>query len=90
MQLFSVKWVSKNAFGQRNYIIETKNNKFVEELRWFVPSVIISFSIWCFLALIVNQNIILDECLYGRERDGFIMTIGFIYFMRLSAWLVKV
>jgi hypothetical protein len=70
--------------------METKKNRFVEELRWFVLSVIISFSLWCFLALIVNQNIILDEYLYNREQNGFIMTVGFIYFLRLSAWRVKV
>ena len=70
--------------------METKNDRFVEELRWFVLPVIISFLFWCLLALIVNQNIIIDECLYDKELNGFIMTVGFICFLRLSSWTIKI
>jgi ABC-type sugar transport system permease subunit len=59
--------------------------KITKELLWFTISVIGSFLFWCALALIVDQKIVLDECLYDREGKAFMMTIVFIYFIRLSA-----
>jgi hypothetical protein len=63
-------------------------NTLHKELLWFLLTVIGSFLFWCGLALIVNQNIIVDECLYDRERNGFMITIGIVYFIRLSARLI--
>ncbi len=55
---------------------------------WFIFTVIGSFLFWCALALIVDQNIIADEFVYDRERNGFLITIGFVYFIRLNAWSI--
>jgi hypothetical protein len=65
-----------------------QKNKLSKELLWFVLTVIGSLLFWCALALIVNQNIIADEYLYDRERNGFLITIGIVYFVRLSARLI--
>lgn len=56
---------------------------------WFIFTVIGSFLFWCALALIVDQNIIADELVYDRERNGFLITIGFVYFIRLNAWSIE-
>ena len=61
-----------------------QKDKLPKEFLWFVLTVIGSFLFWCVLALIVNQNIIADEYLYDRERNGFLITIGIVYFIRLS------
>lgn len=37
----------------------------------------------------MNQNIIADEFVYDRERNGFLITIGFVYFVRLNAWSIE-
>ncbi len=67
--------------------MKTFQKKITKELLWFTISVIGSFLFWCALALIMDQKIILDECLYDREGQAFMMTIVFVYFIRLSAWV---
>ena len=67
--------------------MKTFQKKTTKELLWFTISVIGSFLFWCALALIMDQKIILDECLYDREGQAFMMTIVFVYFIRLSAWV---
>ena len=37
----------------------------------------------------MDQNIIADEFVYDRERNGFLITIGFVYFIRLNAWSIE-
>ena len=59
--------------------------KFTKELLWFIFTVTGSLLFWSVLAFILDQKIILDECLYDREATAFIMTIGVIYFIRLKA-----
>lgn len=63
--------------------------KLAKELLWFIFTVTGSFLFWCALALIVEQNIIVDECLYDKERNAFMITIGFVYFIRLNAWSIE-
>lgn len=60
-------------------------NKLTKELLWFIFTVAVSFLFWSALALILDQKIILDECLYDREAHAFMMTIGVVYFIRLTA-----
>ena len=67
--------------------MKTFQSKLRKELLWFICIVIGSLVFWCALALIMDQKIIIDECLYDREGKGFIMTTGFIYLIRLSAWV---
>ena len=67
--------------------MKTFQSKLRKELLWFIYIVIGSLVFWCALALIMDQKIIIDECLYDREGKGFIMTTGFIYLIRLSAWV---
>jgi hypothetical protein len=61
--------------------------KLTKELLWFILTVMGSFLFWSALALIMDQKIILDECLYDREGNAFMMTIGVVYFIRLNAWM---
>jgi len=61
--------------------------KLTKELLWFILTVMGSFLFWSALALIMDQKIILDECLYDREANAFMMTIGVVYFIRLNAWM---
>lgn len=61
--------------------------KLTKELLWFIFTVIGSLLFWSALALIVDQKIILDECLYDREGNAFMMTIGVVYFIRLNGWI---
>lgn len=63
--------------------------KLAKELLWFLLTVIGSFLFWCVLALIVEQNIIVEESLYEKELNAFMITIAFIYFLRLNAWLIE-
>ena len=65
-----------------------EKNKLHKELLWVALTLIGSFLFWCVLALIVNQNIIADEYVYDRERNGFLITIGIVYFIRLSTRLI--
>ena len=57
---------------------------FAKESLLFLFIVMGSLLFWFILAHIVEQNIILDECLYDRERYAFFITVGFIYFLRLN------
>jgi len=65
----------------------TFQKKLTKELLWFIFTVIGSFMFWCALALIVDQKIIVDECLYDREGKAFMITTGLVYFIRLNAWV---
>jgi hypothetical protein len=67
--------------------MKTFQKKLIKELLWFIFTVIGSFMLWCAVALIVDQKIIVDECLYDREGKAFMITIGFVYLTRLSAWV---
>ena len=62
-----------------------RSKKLSKELFWFALMGLGSFLIWCALALIANQDIIADDCLYDKERIGFLVTIGFFYILRLSS-----
>ena len=52
-----------------------RSEKLSKELFWFVLMGLVSFLIWCTLALIANQDVIVDDCLYDKERIGFFVTI---------------
>ncbi len=66
--------------------MKTFQKKLGKELLWFICTVIGSFVFWCALALVVDQQIIVDECLYDREGKAFMITIGLVYLIRLNAW----
>ena len=59
------------------------------ESGYFVLAVFVSFLFWFALAVIVEQGIIAQEHLYSRERNAFVLTIAFFYFLRLSAWITN-
>lgn len=67
--------------------MKTFQKKLTKELLWVIFTVIGSFLFWCGLALILDQKIIVDECLYDREGNAFMITIGLVYFIRLNAWV---
>ena len=56
-----------------------------KELFWFSLFGVGSFLIWCTLALIANQDVIADDCLYDKERIGFLVSVAFFYLMRISS-----
>ena len=56
-----------------------------QELLWLFISISLSFSIWGFLTLLADQTPIVDSYRYNRELLGFVLTIGFIYLLRLSS-----
>lgn len=59
------------------------------ELKYFLLIVLISFLFWLSLAVIIEQSIIAPEYLYSKERNGFILTILFFYFIRLNACMIN-
>ena len=63
--------------------------KIGKEALFLIVAIIVSFLFWFILATITEQNIIASEYLYMRERNAFIITIGFIYFIRLNARLTE-
>ena len=69
--------------------MKISKKKLTKELLWFIFTITGSFLFWCALALVVDQNIIVDECLYDKERNGFMITIVFVYFIRLSELLIE-
>ena len=56
----------------------------IEELRWFFFAILISCSIWWILTFLADQTLVVNASRYTRELYGFITTVGFIYFLRLS------
>ena len=56
---------------------------------YFVLMVVTSFLFWVALAVILEQKTIAPEYLYSRERNGFMLTIGIFYFIRLNAWMIN-
>lgn len=57
------------------------------ESRYFGLVVLISSLFWIALARIIEQNIIAQEYLYSRERNGIILTVAFLCIIRLSTWM---
>ena len=57
------------------------------ESRYFGFAVLISSLFWIALATIIDQNIIAQEYLYSRERNGFVLTIAFLCIIRMSTWM---
>ena len=60
-----------------------------KEALFFALAVVASLVFWIFLAIITEQNIIAREYLYVREKYAFLATVGFIYFIRLNAWVTN-
>ncbi len=60
-----------------------------KEALFFLVAVILSFLLWFALAAIIEQNIIAREYLYMKEKNAFLTTIGFIYFIRLNALMTE-
>ena len=60
--------------------------KIFGEILFFLFVCSISLLFWMIMAVITDQEIIIREYLYARERNAFIATIGFIYFLRLNVW----
>ena len=58
-----------------------------KELLFFSLTAVVSFLFWLVLAVIVEQNIIAQECLYKKETNGFVVSIAFFYFIRLITWI---
>jgi len=57
------------------------------ESKYLVLAVLISSLFWIALAAIIEQNIIAQEYLYSRERNGLILTVAFLCIIRLSTWM---
>jgi hypothetical protein len=57
------------------------------ESKYFGLAVLISSLFWMALAVIIEQNIIAQEYLYSRERNGLILTVAFLCIIRLSTWM---
>ena len=57
------------------------------ESKYFGLAVLISSLFWIALAVIIEQNIIAQEYLYSRERNGLILTVAFLCIIRLSTWM---
>lgn len=58
--------------------------KLSREFLIFVLVCTISLLFWMIIALITEQYVIAQEHLYVRERNAFLVTVGFIYFIRLN------
>ena len=56
---------------------------------YFALTVLTSLLFWIAIATIIEQNIIAPEYLYARERNGFMLTVGVFYFIRLNAWMIN-
>jgi len=63
------------------------NKRLGKELVFFSLTAVASFLFWLVLAMIVEQNIIAQECLYEKETSGFVVSIAFFYFIRLITWM---
>jgi len=63
--------------------------KLGKEALFFVLAVMVSFLFWFVLATITEQNIIVSDYLYMKEKNAFIITVGVIYFIRLNAWMTE-
>lgn len=48
----------------------------------------ISFLAWYILANIADQQIISEQCLYDKEKNASIITVGAVYIIRIIAWAV--
>ena len=57
------------------------------ESKYLVLAVLISSLFWVALAGIIEQNIIAQEYLYARERNGFVLTLAFLCIIRLSRYM---
>jgi hypothetical protein len=57
------------------------------ESKYFGVAVLISSLFWIALATIIEHNIIAQEYLYSRERNGFVLTIAILFIIRLSTWM---
>jgi hypothetical protein len=57
------------------------------ESKYLGLAVLISSLFWIALAVIIEQNIIAQEYLYSRERNGLILTVAFLCIIRLSTWM---
>jgi len=60
-----------------------------KELLFFAFTVVVSFLLWFALAIITEQRITAEQYLYIKEKNAFLITVGFFYFIRLNAWVVK-
>ena len=56
---------------------------------YFALTILTSLLFWIAIASIIEQNIIASEYLYARERNGFMLTVGVFYFIRLNAWMIN-
>ena len=65
----------------------TWQKTFGRESKYFGLAVLISSLFWIALAVIIEQNIIAQEYLYTRERNGFVLTVAFLCIIRLSTWM---
>jgi len=65
----------------------TWQKKLAIELLWFATIVTGSFVLWYVLSHIIDQNIIVKQFLYGREKKAFLITIGVVYFLRVNTKL---
>lgn len=64
----------------------TWKNKLAKEAVWLLLTILGSLLLWCFLTITTDQNIIVTKYLYTKELGGLLITIGYIYFVRLSKW----
>ena len=67
----------------------TWQKKIFKELLLLVLIGIGSFLFCCIIALVAEQNVTAYEYLYAREKAAFMIAIGFIYLIRLSAWFTR-
>ena len=66
-----------------------RSEKLNKEIFWLTLLGLGSLLIWCTLALVANQDVIADDCLYDKERIGFFVSIAFFYILRISSGIKK-
>jgi hypothetical protein len=60
--------------------------KIAKEILVFVFIAVISFLAWNVLANVADQQIISEQCLYDKEKNAAIITVGAFYLIRVIAW----
>jgi len=62
-------------------------NRLCKEALFFVYKVILSLLFIFVLAIVADRQILAPECLYEKETYAFLLSMGFLYFIRLIVWM---
>ena len=58
-----------------------------KELILFLFKIILSFIFIIVLGTVADRQILAPECLYEKETYAFLLSMGFLYFIRLIVWV---